>query len=102
AASDSVAPDGGESPVGPVEPAPQPEPEDAADLTGEAALLHASLTELGIDADSAQYVSRPFDMGEGIVSVSAYQLVDGRRTGYEWNATVVGTRIYSFSGPLAP
>ncbi|MEE6281938.1 hypothetical protein [Georgenia sp. MJ170] len=86
--------------VAPAEP--EPEPVAPADLADEAAVLHGVLAELGVDADSAEYVSRPFGTGGDIVSVSAYQLLDGRRTGYEWDAAIVDDRIYTFSGPLAP
>lgn len=73
---------------------PAPTDDEARQLTRDL------LAELGLDPAAFEYeVSK--DEGAGWISVAAYQLLDGRRTGVSWWASYSGGGLQSLSGSLA-
>lgn len=67
--------------------------------------LRAVLADLGLDAAAFEVVAdeQPADQGAPrATTASAYEVVDGRRTGVAWGATFSGAGMASLYGSLAP
>ncbi|WP_426594215.1 hypothetical protein ACPPVS_01580 [Cellulomonas sp. McL0617] len=96
AGTDAVAPPGPVTcPTGPgTGPAPSA---DAA--VGQA---KDTMTALGVDPSGFEFEPSTDTSGAQVTSVSAYQVVDGQRSGVSWNFTVVSSGIQSVNGSLAP
>lgn len=81
------------------DPGPAPSGADAA------AQLRALLAALGID-DTVEVETTAYDVPEQgaprMTSATAFQVIDGARTGVSWTATLLGSGPQSFYGPLAP
>ncbi|HQY33556.1 MAG TPA: hypothetical protein PLS68_06270 [Actinotalea sp.] len=74
---------------------PAPQGEDAS------ARLRALLGSLGQDAASFELVAE--DYGDiAYAYVTAYQVIDGQRTGLAWSASFTGAGLQSLYGSLAP
>jgi hypothetical protein len=88
-------------PAPPAQPACDPTTGDAP--TGDAAVASTRdvLTSLGVDAAAFEY--EVTDAGTPrAVTVLAYHVLDGQRTGLSWNVTLVGDGVQSLYGWLAP
>lgn len=70
-----------------------------------AGLMRDLMVTLGIEA-SVEIETSELDVPEAgqprMTSVTAYQVLDGQRTGASWTAMFVGNGVQSFYGPLAP
>jgi hypothetical protein len=84
-----------------------PEPCSQQDLgpapKGDAAVavLRSALADIGFDTGAFEYVAE--DSGDAAWSyVTAYQVVDGQRTGMAWGAALSGAGLQSLNGSLAP
>ncbi len=84
-----------------------PEPCSQQDLgpapKGDAAVavLRSALADIGFDAGAFEYVAE--DYGDAAWTyVTAYQVVDGQRTGMAWGAALSGAGLQSLNGSLAP
>ncbi|WP_435737102.1 hypothetical protein V5D56_00415 [Cellulosimicrobium sp. PMB13] len=98
--------DGGEG-TSSAEPGACVEQDHGAPPSGDDAVaqLRAVLGELGLDAGAFEVVAeeQPADQGAPRVSMaSAFEVVDGRRTGVAWGATFSGAGLSSLYGSLAP
>lgn len=71
---------------------------------GDAAVgqLRDLLTALGQDAAGFEYVNEENWGDETWSYVTAYQVLDGQRTGLSWSATLTGAGVQSVYGPTAP
>jgi hypothetical protein len=90
-------------PALPVVPGPTCDPALGDAPAGDAAVAATRdlLSELGVDADEFEY--EVGDSGTPKASaVSAYQVVDGQRTGLSWSLTLVDGGVQSLYGSLAP
>lgn len=88
-------------PALPTQPACDPAVGDAP--AGDAAVAAARdvLTSLGVDPEAFEY--EVTDTGTTrAVTVLAYHVLDGQRTGLSWNVTLVGDGVQSLYGWLAP
>lgn len=86
---------------------PEPDPCVARDLgpapAGETATAIVSevMAALGVDPSGLELVAENY--GDEMWSyVSAFQVVDGQRTGVVWSGMLTGAGLQSFYGPLAP
>lgn len=86
---------------------PEPEPCTQRDLgaapQGDAAVAQArdALAAIGLDPAAFELVTE--DYGDQMwSSVSAYQVVDGQRSGITWGASFTGAGLQSLYGSLAP
>ncbi|QTE29763.1 hypothetical protein [Pengzhenrongella sicca] len=98
---DGTDPDNGAVPL-PGPPKDCATAEVGAAPQGDAAVAAARdlLGSLGVDADAFEYETQ--DSGVvGASYVSAYQVVDGERTGAAWSVGFAGDGIQSLNGPLA-
>ncbi|MDC7120316.1 hypothetical protein OMK64_02060 [Cellulomonas fimi] len=80
------------------------DPDQPAAPTGDAARAKASdlLRALGVDPDAYE-LEVVADAGSPVVTqVTAYQVVDGQRSGLAWNVSLVGDGVQSLWGSLAP
>lgn len=81
------------------DPGPAPQGADAA------AQMRQLLASLGIEA-TVEVETTAYDVPEEgaprMTSVTAYQVLDGQRTGVTWSATLLGSGPQSFYGPMAP
>ena len=74
---------------------PAPQGDDAVNRTAE--LMR------GVGADPAAYELVAENWGDTVWTyVTAYQVVDGKRSGMQWSAAFTGEGVSSFSGMLAP
>lgn len=78
-------------------PDPGPAPDDAT----AAAALRDVMTRLEVDPAGFEVVVDPGGQGDPARWVTAYQVVDGQRTGLAWSASVVADGLQSVSGFLA-
>lgn len=74
---------------------PAPSAEDAASR------LRDLLGALGVDAAGYELVSEDWSDAQWTY-VTAYQVVDGQRSGLSWSATFTGAGLHSLYGSLAP
>ncbi|WP_251150083.1 hypothetical protein [Cellulosimicrobium sp. Marseille-Q4280] len=98
--------DGGDG-TSAVDPGACVEQDHGAPPSGDDAVaqLRAVLGELGLDAGAFEVVAdeQPADQGAPrSTTASAYEVVDGRRTGVAWGATFSGAGMSSLYGSLAP
>jgi hypothetical protein len=81
------------------DPGPAPSGQEAA------AQLRRLLADLGIEA-TIEVETTIYNVTEGgtarQTSATGYQVLEGRRTGVTWIATLLGDGVQSFYGPLAP
>ncbi|MFB8230398.1 hypothetical protein [Cellulosimicrobium sp. NPDC055967] len=100
--------DGEEGAVSPsAEPGACAEPDHGAPPSGADAVerLRDLLGALGLDPAGYEVVAaeQPADQGAPrATEVSAYEVVEGRRTGTQWSATYSGSGLASLYGSLAP
>jgi hypothetical protein len=82
-------------PCEPRDPNPAPQ--------GEAAVARARevLTAAGVDADRFEYEAAESGTPDAVY-VTAFEVVDGQRTGQAWSLTLVGNAVQSLFGALAP
>lgn len=90
-----------------VEPGTCAEPEHGAPPAGDAAVdeLRTVLTSLGLDAAGYEVLADEQVADQGApraTTVTAYEVVDGQRTGTAWSATFSGAGLSSLYGSLAP
>jgi hypothetical protein len=106
---EDVAPPADELPPDVIDPGfgVSPEPCRQQDLgaapKGDAAVavLRSTLSAIGFDASAFEYVAE--DYGDAAWTyVTAYQVVDGQRTGMAWGAALSGAGLQSLNGALAP
>ncbi|MGN6238762.1 MAG: hypothetical protein ACTHNI_03380 [Cellulosimicrobium cellulans] len=100
--------DGGDDATSPsVEPGTCEEPDHGAPPSGADAVerLRDLLGTLGLDPAGYEVVAeeQPADQGAPrATSVTAYEVVEGQRTGTQWSATYSGGGLASLYGSLAP
>src|SRR5690606_23643260 len=90
-----------------VEPGTCAEPEHGAPPAGDAAVdeLRTVLTSLGLDTAGYEVLADEQVADQGApraTTVTAYEVVDGQRTGTAWSATFSGAGLSSLYGSLAP
>ncbi|WP_028050604.1 hypothetical protein [Cellulomonas sp. URHD0024] len=92
-----------------VAPAPSSAPDICQSNTdrapsGKAAVRQAkdTMSALGVDPAGFEFESATDESGGQSVSVAAFQVVDGQRSGLSWNFTVVASGVQSLYGTLAP
>ena len=96
---DQIEPDFG----GGVSPEPCTEQDLGAAPKGDAAIavLRGTLDAIGLDPGDFEFVTE--DYGDDTWTyVTAYQVVDGQRTGMAWGASLSGAGLQSLNGSLAP
>jgi len=89
------------------EPGTCAEPDHGAPPAGDAAAdqLRSVLASLGLDAAGYEVVADEQVVDQGTpraTTVTAYEVVDGQRTGTAWSATFSGAGLSSLYGSLAP
>lgn len=65
------------------------------------AVLRTTLAAIGLDANDFEYVAEDYDDASWTY-VTAYQVVDGQRTGMAWGSSLSGAGLQSLNGSLAP
>ncbi|WP_028046153.1 hypothetical protein [Cellulomonas sp. URHE0023] len=72
--------------------------------TGDAAVALAkdTMSALGVDPAGFELEASTEPSGPQLTTVSAYQVVDGQRSGLSWSFSVVATGVQSVYGALAP
>lgn len=92
--------------TGASEPAVSPECQTSTDPapTGDAATGQAKdlMSALGVDPAGFEFEVITDPSSPQYTTVSAYQVVDGQRTGVAWSFSIVATGVQSLYGSLAP
>jgi hypothetical protein len=82
-------------------PCPPREPNPAPQGDAAVARAREALTGAGVDADRYEYEASESGTPDAAY-VTAYEVVDGQRTGTVWSLTLVGDAVQSLYGALAP
>lgn len=105
---DSGVVDSGEAEPGVVAPEPAPDPCQPRDFgpapTGEdaAQVLRDALTALGLDPAGFEFQVDHYEESPESTYVTAYQVVNGQRSGVAWSASLTGAGLQSLYGAVAP
>jgi hypothetical protein len=78
------------------------DPASAPGADSAIATLQALMTQLGADPADFEMEVPDYGTEDAATYVVAHRLVDGRRTGLTWDATITSEGLYSVSGQLAP
>lgn len=98
---------GGSADVAPVEPGACAEADHGVPPARDAAVaqLRDVMGSLGLDTEAFEYVAEDLTADQAApraTTVTAYEVVEGRRTGTSWSATFSGAGLASLYGSLAP
>lgn len=103
---DATGPDAGAAAPDARDGGAAPCPEGEAGAPSDAAAtdeLRRLMAAVGVDTSAFEFVVQPFGPG---TTVAAFHVIDGRRTGLQWSATVTGdgadVRFAALDGFLAP
>ncbi|MFC8922621.1 hypothetical protein [Cellulosimicrobium sp. NPDC057127] len=98
---------GGSADVAPVEPGACAEADHGVPPSRDAAVaqLRDVMGSLGLDTEAFEYVAEDLTADQAApraTTVTAYEVVEGQRTGASWSATFSGAGLASLYGSLAP
>lgn len=89
-----------------VAPAPGPscDPSTGSAPSADSAVSTAkdTMSALGVDPSGFEFEPMTDSSGAQMTTVSAYQVVDGQRSGLSWSFTIVASGVQSLYGSLAP